>query len=647
MPKTRAEVINQAELILQDSGNAIFAAADLGTFLDDALSEVSEFVPLMVKETAHAQNGSLEVDISSITDLVRVDKVEWPIDQIPKQYRNFRVWGDYLSLELKTPPYASACDVSHENDTSDDLTGTVTFTADSTAITGSGTAFLSEIEVGDYISKSGSSNWYKVIAIASNTVLTVGHHVLTEDNGTDSANSTEWWDSRIYLHCAKKHRLNPMTDLVGAVNNALGYAEGIKSMAINGLQSSGTIYKNTTFKITGIDGIYTVTADATIATNAATISFYPGLAAAVANATVVTFETSTLTPELERLVAEATAARAAQAWVGAGRTALNSAVTAAGNAATHLGTVAARVLQAVQDINTGRTEANKAATIITAAGTAIGKVDARLTQVITDIGSARTDAGNIAAIITAAQTPITAILAIIARAILDINSGRTEAAKVAAIIGTASTALDKMDAQLTLAQSALTTGDDLINTIPIGDQPETDWAQYSGQWVNAANGRFAEANANFTEAAREEANANSFANLAMAELRVAQEKINEAQVNFAKVRAEESAASTYINVGIGELRLAQGRIQEANANLAQAAADDASARTYYANAASELSAGREYIQLSQGYLSESVGRINISRAFMSYQAWAANLLAEVRADLRRLRKPQQTGWYAR
>lgn len=51
------------------------------------------------------------------------------------------------------------------------LTGTVTFAA-STAVTGSGTTFTSEISVGDYISKTGSDGlWHEVAEVTDNTNL--------------------------------------------------------------------------------------------------------------------------------------------------------------------------------------------------------------------------------------------------------------------------------------------------------------------------------------------------------------------------------------------------------------------------------------------------------------------------------------------
>lgn len=55
------------------------------------------------------------------------------------------------------------------------LTGTVTMTNASTAVTGSGTAFDTEMKVGDYIKldADGSAYWAKISAIATATALTI------------------------------------------------------------------------------------------------------------------------------------------------------------------------------------------------------------------------------------------------------------------------------------------------------------------------------------------------------------------------------------------------------------------------------------------------------------------------------------------
>ena len=43
-------------------------------------------------------SGSREIDISSITDRVNVDAVEYPVDKFPKNYQRFSLWGDTLTL---------------------------------------------------------------------------------------------------------------------------------------------------------------------------------------------------------------------------------------------------------------------------------------------------------------------------------------------------------------------------------------------------------------------------------------------------------------------------------------------------------------------------------------------------------------------
>ena len=62
-------------------------------------------------------------------------------------------------------------DVSAEFNTA--LTGTLTFTQTSSAVTGTNTLFTTELKVGDYIRAATSSTWYRVASIATNTSLTL------------------------------------------------------------------------------------------------------------------------------------------------------------------------------------------------------------------------------------------------------------------------------------------------------------------------------------------------------------------------------------------------------------------------------------------------------------------------------------------
>ena len=109
----------------------------------------------------------------------------------------------------------------------------------------------------------------------------------------------------IYIYFAKQHRLNVMTDVAGTL--AATAAVDVTSMSMTSLALAETIYKNQLFTVEVISGIdsrltYRVSADVTLAGGGATVSFWPGLEAAIDNGAIVNFISSTLTPELERIL---------------------------------------------------------------------------------------------------------------------------------------------------------------------------------------------------------------------------------------------------------------------------------------------------------------------------------------------------------
>ena len=76
------------------------------------------------------------------------------------------------------------------------LTGTVTFTTSSTAVSGSGTSFTTEISVGDYISKDGTigspgavTGWFEVASITDNTNLVL--RVASTSNGAGASGGSK------------------------------------------------------------------------------------------------------------------------------------------------------------------------------------------------------------------------------------------------------------------------------------------------------------------------------------------------------------------------------------------------------------------------------------------------------------------------
>ena len=77
------------------------------------------------------------------------------------------------------------------------LTGTLTFSSGSTAVTGSGTTFTTELSVGDYISKAGTVGnpgavigWYEVKTITDNTNLVLRTAASAVDDGAGGAGTS-------------------------------------------------------------------------------------------------------------------------------------------------------------------------------------------------------------------------------------------------------------------------------------------------------------------------------------------------------------------------------------------------------------------------------------------------------------------------
>lgn len=160
-------------------------------------------------------------------------------------------------------------------------------------------------------------------------------------------------------------------------------------MAVNGLQASGTIEADQEFTIANTRGVFHTTASATITTNAATIYFFPALPSTVANATVITFKQSTLTPQLEPIFCHYVAGIASINKPNTMFAQINTAITTATAAATAIGTMAAKTAQAITDIGSGRTEGAKVAAVITAAS---AEIDLMNTQV--DLGVTALASGN-------------------------------------------------------------------------------------------------------------------------------------------------------------------------------------------------------------------------------------------------------------
>jgi hypothetical protein len=104
-----ATLRDRVELKLQDSGNTIWAADDLDEAIEEALEQYSQRSPAQAVATLTLAAAGREVDISTLTDIVRIEKVWWPYDSTnptyPPNWCQFEVWpGDVLFIDEPTAP---------------------------------------------------------------------------------------------------------------------------------------------------------------------------------------------------------------------------------------------------------------------------------------------------------------------------------------------------------------------------------------------------------------------------------------------------------------------------------------------------------------------------------------------------------------
>ena len=82
---------------------------ELTRHINHAVKELSERVPLPAKATLPTVSGSREVDISSLTDRIMIQAVEYPVDESPAEYQRFSIWGNTLTIISGDEPNGSNC----------------------------------------------------------------------------------------------------------------------------------------------------------------------------------------------------------------------------------------------------------------------------------------------------------------------------------------------------------------------------------------------------------------------------------------------------------------------------------------------------------------------------------------------------------
>src|SRR3972149_1752121 len=98
MNLTEMRTIVRRDLHDEDAANYRWSNDELDRHITHAVKELSEAVPLEQKATIATTSGSREIDISSLSDRIMVEAVEYPVGKFPQRYQRFALWGDTLTL---------------------------------------------------------------------------------------------------------------------------------------------------------------------------------------------------------------------------------------------------------------------------------------------------------------------------------------------------------------------------------------------------------------------------------------------------------------------------------------------------------------------------------------------------------------------
>ena len=98
MNLTDMRAVVRRDLHDEDEDNYRWTDNELDRHIAHAVADFSEAIPREQKTVKATASGSREIDISTITDRIMVEAVEYPVDRFPGRYQRFSLWADTLTL---------------------------------------------------------------------------------------------------------------------------------------------------------------------------------------------------------------------------------------------------------------------------------------------------------------------------------------------------------------------------------------------------------------------------------------------------------------------------------------------------------------------------------------------------------------------
>lgn len=354
----RSQVIDASRHVLRDSSGVIWSDAVLNTTIDQVLREVALKEGILKRVCLPFVEYTTDIDLSTLTDLVRPLSIEYPTynGSNPPVKRTGHRMGDTLSLDLSTVPAIVG----------GTLTGTITFTKGSRAVTGVASLFTSELSDNYFIALSSASRYYHIAKVKSATELILLDPYEGETK-TDTVSVTKyrsntgcvrlWYVGEYILTQSIVTHGGSGLDDITVSGDFTGSGEVAYKVAIDGTSTTNTFKWSDDGGLTWDATTVSMTGSAQTLNNGMTLTF-----AATTGHTLYDYWTFTVSPtnlpkRVEDIVILGVVAHASQEYAaGYLQSRLTGVVTSLAASASSVSSSSARITQALNDLISTRAE---------------------------------------------------------------------------------------------------------------------------------------------------------------------------------------------------------------------------------------------------------------------------------------------------
>mgnify|MGYP001594694670 CR=1 FL=1 len=308
MPRTYADISALVSNKLADSAVSEFPAADVNYQIEESLKELSEHFPHTFEAVYKVESRYGVPSSTSASALIDATKGQFlsadSTDQKVVYNASRQTWAVITGF-TSTAQVGLSADIFPN--TTDSYYIFNRMSRNSKQVYVGGMIEISEPVKAEYPANYWPRNWRNIRWEQGGKVLEFDIDFAPDDSDSDTSNYAARLD--VLVEFSKPHILSQLTDWAGALSaSALISAT---ALALTSLQSAGTIEEGEEITIPGHRSTYIVVADTTIASNTATVEIQPPLERAANTATVINFTKSSLTPQLEDILADHVAAKLA------------------------------------------------------------------------------------------------------------------------------------------------------------------------------------------------------------------------------------------------------------------------------------------------------------------------------------------------